>query len=71
MNSNISKETKKLILWKIEVEVPPHHKLSIGNKGVFTKEQLKQHVEKGDELGEMYINMQLNFLRALAKGDVF
>jgi len=40
--NNISKELKELILYKIEAEIPPHHKLSIGSKGVFTKEQLKR-----------------------------
>jgi len=67
--SKISKELKELVLWKID-EIPPHHKLSIGSKGVFTKEDLRDHVEREDEIGVMYAEMQLNFLRALAKGDV-
>ncbi|MBS3156637.1 hypothetical protein J4442_00490 [Candidatus Woesearchaeota archaeon] len=68
--NNISKELKELILYKIEAEIPPHHKLSIGSKGVFTKEQLKKAVEEEDDVGKAYVKMQLDFLRALARGEI-
>ena len=68
--NNISKELKELILYKIEAEIPPHHKLSIGSKGIFTKEQLKKAVEEEDDVGKAYVKMQLDFLRALARGEI-
>ena len=37
-------EVKKLVLWRLELGIPPHFKLSIGNKGTFTKEEMKHHV---------------------------
>lgn len=68
MNQEISEELKKIVLWRLET-IPPHFKLSVGNKGSFTKEELKQHIEKGDEIGLMFTKMQLNFMRAMASGE--
>jgi len=68
MNKGISEELKKIVLWRLET-VPPNYKLSVGNEGTFTKDELKQHVEKGDEIGVMFANMQLNFMKALASGE--
>ncbi len=68
MNQKISEELKKIVLWRLET-IPPNYKLSVGNKGTFTKEELKQHVEKGDDVGMMFANIQLNFMKALASGE--
>ena len=66
----INPELKKLILWRLDVGMPSNFKLSIGNKGTFTKEQLKYHVEKEDEIGRSYIDMQLKFIKALTNGEL-
>ncbi len=68
MNEKISEELKKIVLWRLDT-IPPNFKLSVGNEGTFTKEELKQHVEKGDEIGVMFAKMQLNFMKALASGE--
>ena len=68
MSGKISEELKKIVLWRLET-IPPNYKLSVGNKGTFTKDELKQHVEKGDEVGVMFANMQLNFMKAMASGE--
>ena len=68
MNEKISEELKKIVLWRLET-IPTNYKLSVGNKGSFTKDELKQHVEKGDEVGVMFANMQLKFMKALASGE--
>ena len=70
MTNKISAELKKLVLWRLEMEVPPNFKLSIGNKGTFTKEELKRHIEKGDEIGRIYVDTQLKFMKALASGEL-
>ncbi len=67
MSEKMSEELKKIVLWKLEI-IPPNFKLSVGNKGTFTKEELKEHVEKGDAVGIMFANIQLNFMKALASG---
>lgn len=70
MKEEISPEVKKLALYRLEAEISPNFRLSIGNKGTFTKEALKEHVEKEDEIGIIYIDMQLRFIRDLAKGRI-
>ncbi len=68
MNEKISVELKKIVLWRLET-IPPNFKLSVGNKGAFTKEELKEHVNKEDEVGIMFATIQLNFMKALASGE--
>lgn len=68
--TKIPEELKKLVLWRLEMEVPPNFKLSIGNKGTFTKDELKQHIEKEDEVGRIYADTQLKFIKALASGEL-
>jgi len=68
MSEKISEELKKIVLWRLET-IPSHFKLSVGNQGTFTKEELKQHVEKGDPIGVVFAHMQLNFMKALASGE--
>ena len=68
MSEKISAELKKIVLWRLET-IPPNFKLSIGNEGTFTKEELKQHVQKEDQIGVAFAKMQLNFMKALASGE--
>jgi len=69
MNSEERKgeELKELILARIEV-MPSNLKLSIGNFGTFTKQELMEHVKKGDEEGKQIMQMQINFIKALTSG---
>jgi hypothetical protein len=66
----IPPDIKELILWKLDAEVPPNYKLSIGGEGLFTKEELKQEVESDTEIGWLYTQMQLKFLKDLASGKL-
>ncbi len=66
----LSKEIKELILWKIEVEIPPNQKLSIGGEGTFSRDQLKEHVEAEDEIGIMFADMQIRFMKDLVSGKI-
>lgn len=56
------------MLWRLET-IPPNFKLSVGNEGTFTKEELKQHIEKENNIGVLFASMQLNFMKALASGE--
>ena len=60
-------ELKKLVLARIDI-MPPNFKLSIGNKGTFNKEQLIEHINRGDETGSCIIDMQVRFIKALTSG---
>jgi len=67
-SDKISKELKELVLYKLST-MPYYLKLSVGNKGVFTKRELEEHVKKESEIGVLFANMQLEFLKALSSGN--
>ena len=60
-------ELKELVIARLDI-MPPNFKLSIGNKGTFDKQELMEHVKKGDDVGKQIIEMQVNFIRALTSG---
>ena len=62
-------ELKELVLARLNV-MPPNYKLSVGNKGTFTKDELIEHVKKGDETGSQIMSMQMNFIKALTSGKL-
>ena len=64
----LAKEIKELVLWRLETSVPKHFKLSMGAKGTLSKEELKKHIEKEDEIGLAFVNMELNFIKSLISG---
>ncbi len=68
MSEKIAEELKKIVLCKLDI-IPPNFKLSVGNKGSFTKDQLRKHIENEDEIGVLFANMQLRFMKALASGE--
>ncbi len=70
MSERISKEFKELIIWQLESETLPNLKLSVGNKGTFTREELIGHVEDEDEIGKLYLEMKLKFMKDLMSGEI-
>ena len=48
--------------------MPPEYRLSIGNKGIFSKDDLIKHVMDGDSIGLQVTQMQMNFIKALTTG---
>jgi hypothetical protein len=64
-----SDSVRELVLARLEV-MPSNFKLSVGNQGTFSKEELLDHVKKGDNIGRGVIEMQLNFIKALTTGKL-
>lgn len=58
---------KDLVIARLEV-LPADKKISIGSTGEFTKDELIEHVEKDDSIGEKIIEIELEYLQALKKG---
>ncbi|PIN91114.1 hypothetical protein COU57_01885 [Candidatus Pacearchaeota archaeon CG10_big_fil_rev_8_21_14_0_10_32_14] len=63
------KEVKELVLARISV-MPPNYKLSVGNKGTFTKEEIINHIKERDEIGNQIIGIEMNFIKALTSGKL-
>lgn len=60
---------KELVLARIDV-MPSNFKLSVGNEGIFTKDQIMDLIEKEDPIGKQIIQMQLSFIKALTSGEL-
>ncbi len=62
-----SPDIKELVIARLET-LPPDRKLSIGNFGEFTKEELIQHVKGDDAIGHKMVEIEMEFLRAIKEG---
>lgn len=69
-NERINENIKKLVIARIEAQVPSNLRLSIGSSGSISKEEMIEHVKKGDDIGRKIIESQLRFLRAQASGQI-
>ena len=69
MNKEISEEMKELVIARLET-LPTNKKISIGNFGEFSKDELIKHIKSGDALGIKMIEVELEFLRAIKEGLV-
>jgi hypothetical protein len=63
-------EIRKLVIERLRT-FPTGKRLSVGQQGTFTKEELVAHVEEEDSVGKKIIEIQLEYLRALGKGKIF
>jgi len=64
-----SEEIKELVIARLDA-IPSNKKISIGNYGEFTKEELIEGVKFGSEVGKKIIEVELEFLRAFKQGIV-
>ncbi|MDY6789589.1 MAG: hypothetical protein SVV03_06555 [Candidatus Nanohaloarchaea archaeon] len=62
-DKEVTEEEFKIARFRLET-MPAHLEVSLGDKGSFTKEDLKEHIEKRDSVGEAYTRMQMAGLRA-------
>jgi len=60
-------EIKEIVIARLDV-LPIDRKISIGNEGTFSKEELINHVESEDRIGRKIIEIQLTYLQSLKKG---
>lgn len=65
----ITEKMKEVVIARIEAQVPSNYKLYIGSHGGLSKEELIEHVKKGDKIGEFVIKAHLSFMKALASGE--
>ncbi|MFQ5621087.1 MAG: hypothetical protein ACE5FT_04550 [Candidatus Nanoarchaeia archaeon] len=63
----MEEEVKKIVMARLSV-LPGNKKISVGSAGEFTRDELIEHVEKGDELGKKFVEIEMEFLRAMKQG---
>jgi len=69
MSEEITDEIKELVIARLDA-ISSNKKISIGNYGEFTKEELIEGVRSGSEVGKKIIEVELEFLRAFKQGIV-
>ena len=65
----ITEKMKEIVIARIDAQLPSDLKLAIGNYGIINKEEMMEHVKKGDEIGKQIVKKHILFLRALASGE--
>lgn len=63
----LAQEIKKLILARLAT-MPDYIQVNLGSFGQLGKDELIEHVKKGDTLGKKFIDVQMKYLRALKEG---
>jgi len=66
----INEQIKELVIARIKVKMSPNLRLSVGKEGSFDKEEMIEHVQKGDEVGKRIIDVHVNFMKAQANGQL-
>ena len=67
-NKPINEDLMKLVIMRVEA-APSNWKLSIGSSGSLSKQEIIDHIKKGDEIGSQIVNSHLAFLKAVASGE--
>jgi len=69
-SQEINDKIKELVIARIEARMSPNLKLSIGSGGSLNKEEMINHVKKGDDIGIKIIQVHFNFIKAQATGQL-
>lgn len=63
-------EIKQLVIERLKI-LPEDTGMSIGSQGDFNKNEMIDHVKKGDEIGQKIVEVEMNFLRGLKEGILY
>ncbi len=69
IENDTNNEIRKLVLARLSTTSPETMK-SIGDEGVFTRDELMEHVKAGDKIGKTVLDIEMEWLRALKNGIV-
>lgn len=68
--SAVDQYIKELVSARLET-MSPDLNIAVGDVGEFTRDELLKHVEQEDEIGRLFIEIDIEFLRALKEGALF
>jgi len=66
----ITKDVKELVKARLSV-LPQNVNVSIGLDGAFNRDELIKHIEQGDKIGRKVIQIDMEFLQSLKKGEFY
>ena len=62
----VTEEERKLVLARL-INLPSNMKLSVGSNKPLSKDELIGSIRKGEPAGDKFVEMQLAYLRNIAK----
>lgn len=66
----ITKDIKEIVKARLNT-LPSNISISIGSDGAFDRDELIEHIEKEDNIGKKIIKVDMEFLQALKKGELY
>ena len=66
---DVSKKERELVIARLEV-LSPEICFSSGHSSTISRDDLISHIKKNDELGKNFVNIELEFLRAIKDGNL-
>ena len=70
MKEETTNKIKELVIARIDAKMPSNIKISIGSTGSLSKEEMIDHVKKGDAEGKQIVQMHMNFIKAITSGQL-
>jgi hypothetical protein len=64
----INEKLKEVVIARIQAGMPQNLRLVIGNQSL-ARDNIIEHVRKGDKIGMAIIKSQLRFMKAVANGE--
>lgn len=68
--SGIDSDVKRLVIARLEA-LPNNVGIAVGSAGNFTKDELLSCIEQENEVGQMFAELDMEYLRALKEGTLF
>ena len=69
-NNEFDKDMKELVKARLNV-LPENISVSIGKEGTFSRDELIDHVEKEDNIGQKVSQVEMEFLQAIKTGELY
>lgn len=61
-----NEDIRNLVVERLKI-LSPRTMISVGSEGDYTRDQMIKFVEEGNELGEMFAEIQIEWLRSFQK----
>ena len=68
--NSAEEDIKELVIERLKAS-SDELEIIVGDLGDYSKEDLIKSVERGDELGKEVIEMEINYLKAIAEGKIY
>lgn len=66
----IDEREKELVIARIEAQMSPNLRLSVGETGSLDRDEMIEHVKQGDNVGIQIVEAHLNFIKAQTSGQI-